>query len=451
MEIATIAKLPLGALSLLWAACASAQSTVNPPALPPSQTATPLAPPPQPAGIILPLSDDLRLTVHGEYRVRFEHQDAVDFGIDGARESDSLAHRLLLDGDLRHTSGARLFVQFSNTDETGRRPGPRPFDRSDPDIAQAYVDLPISLGEARLTLRGGRQELNLNNRLLGLRDGATLRRAFDGVRADLAVEGATLTAFVLQPVRNQPGAFDDDQIPGEHFTGVSLALPGTPAQGQWSVYAFHRERRRATFVDAVGRDQRTTIGYRFAQATPHWDVTTQAALQFGETAGQRVRAGAAYIDAGWHPDGTAFPRIGAQIGAASGDRRRGDGQVNSFDPLYPNLGAYTDAPLYFYSNQLIGQVNATQRWGRLTVKLDATYLSRVSRADGVYATPGRIIVVPDGGRLASGALLEASARWAITPRIELYGSLLHATTTGGLAASGGRPVDFALLQITVRL
>jgi hypothetical protein len=342
-------------------------------------------------------------------------------------------------------------VQFSLAGQNGRHPSVRPFDESAPDVAQAYVDLPISLGDARLTLRAGRQELNLNNRLLGLRDGATLRRAFDGVRGDLAFGGATLTGFYLRPVRNQPGAFDDDEIPGEHFSGASLQLPGTPATGQWSFYAFNRQRLRGVFVDAVGADDRWTLGFRYAQATPYWDVTTQAAYQFGETAGQPVRAGAAYIDAGWHPSGSAFPRIGAQIGAASGDRRRGDGEVNSFDPLYPNLGAYTDAPLYFYSNQFIAQLNATHRFGDVTVKADATLLSRVSAADGIYATPGRIIARPGTAPLLSGASFEVSARWTISPRVELYGSLLHAAAAGGLSAMGGRDVDFALVQMTVRL
>lgn len=416
-----------------------------------SDRASPPCPPPAPGtGLCLSVSDGAALTVTGEYRVRAELLDSVDFGVGGAPRSDSLAHRLLLGADLHSRGGARAFIQFSLVGETGRRPGPRPFDESAPDVAQAYVDIPVTLGEARLTLRAGRQELQLNNRLIGLRDGATLRRAFDAVRGDLTLNGATLTGFYARPVRNRPGAFDDDEIPGEHFAGASLQLPGPLMTGQWSFYLFNRTRARATYVQTTGAEERWTFGTRFAQSTPHWDITTQAAFQWGHVNSVPVRAGAAYIDVGWHPRGAPGPRIGVQVGAASGDSDRTDGRVETFDPLYPNLGAYTDAPLYYYANQLIVQANFSQRFGRLTLKTDATLLSRLSRDDGIYATPGRILVGARGGGRLSGYSFEATARWQANSRIELYASLLRAETAGGLRDAGGRPVNYALLQLTTR-
>lgn len=402
-------------------------------------------------GLCIPLGRKNTLVLTAEYRVRAEHQDRIDYGLNGAPVSSSIAHRFVLGTDVAFGDDIHVVAQVAYADQSGRRPRPRPFDESAPDLAQAYLVLPIKLAEAQFTLRAGRQELTLANRLLGLRDGVTLRRAFDGIRGDLVFGDAALTGFALRPVRNRPGAFDDDRVPGEHFSGLNLALVRTGRPTQYSIYVFHRTRPLAQFVGGTGEDDRTTFGTRISFTDARWDVTAQTAIQVGRTGDRRVRAGAAFIDAGWSHGGTIKQRIGIQLGAASGDPDPTDGTASTFDPIYPNLSAYTDLPLLYSSNQLLAQINATTRIDTLSLKFDATLFGRATAADGIYASPGRLIALPRGASRFSGYSLEATARWAITPRLEAYGSLLRAQVDGGLQAAGGQDINFMLLQVTAKL
>ena len=154
---------------------------------------------------------------------------------------------MLLGFDLRTKAGPRAFLQFSFADQTGRKPVVRPFEESDPDVAQACNERPFTIGSAKATLRAGRQELAFGNHLVGLRDGVTLRRAFDGVMLDVQSGGHHVIAFHAKPIANRPGAFDDGGTDGERFSGMSWTLPGTPAERIWTLYAFDRKRELARY------------------------------------------------------------------------------------------------------------------------------------------------------------------------------------------------------------
>lgn len=398
----------------------------------------------------VPLADDYAvwITFGGEYRARTEGLDSVDFGIAGGPDYLVLAHRGLFHADVRTAAGPRLFVQLSAAGQSGRRPSARSFDESEPDIAQAFIDLPLRFDGGSVSVRLGRQELSLDNRLVALRDGVTLRRAFDAARLDLDVTGVVLTAFHAKPVLNRPGAFDDKGTPGETFTGASVALKGGNGASAWSVFAFERRRPVARYASASGPERRQSYGVRYAAESDRSDVEVQAVVQRGRVGVQRVRAWGAAVDYGWRPVPKSPTRLGVEISAASGDERSDDGRLGTFDPLYPNLGAFGDAPLYYYANQINAQVNAEHRIGAVTLRADATLTGRFDTADAIYVSPGRPLATPPAGDRFSAVLLEASARWSIRPGVELYASVLRGEALDAIRAVGGDDVNFGLVQLT---
>lgn len=401
------------------------------------------------AGICLGLGDAAWLTIGGEYRVRGEALDRANFGIAGGPVSNSVAQRVILGFGLRTRAGPRAFLQLSFADQTGRRPAPRPFDESDPDVAQAFVEVPIAIGAAKATLRAGRQELGLGNRLVSLRDGVTLRRAFDGVRLDLEGGGHRLIAFHARPVLNRPGDFDDGTIPGETFTGLSWSLPGTPATGVLTLYAFDRRRDLGLYAQVSGPENRQTFGLGYARTTPRWEVNSQISVQTGQVAEIPIRAWGGFVDVGYRPEARKGLRLGGQFGIASGDQDRDDNRLGTFDPLYPNLGAYNDAPLYYYANQINLQASLRQTLGKLTLGADATLLARATTSDALYASPGRPLAEPTRGGHLSAVEIAVSARWRFNDRAELYASYLRARALDSIRSAGGRDTDFALLQLTI--
>ncbi len=168
----------------------------------------------------IPLADSglVWLTLGGEYRFKTEYLDAPDFGIGpGADAYTAFGERLLAQADLRTTLGIRAFVQLSAATDAGRKPAERPFDRSRPDIAQAFIDVPLP-GAA--VLRVGWQELDAGgNRLISTREAANLRLAFDMAHLAASIAGFDAVAFYGRPVLNQRGAFDDRGNPSEKFLG----------------------------------------------------------------------------------------------------------------------------------------------------------------------------------------------------------------------------------------
>lgn len=391
------------------------------------------------------LVDTVAVTFGGEFRTRGESFAEPDFGIDGAEAYEAIAARALLSADVRSTGGVRAFFQVSAAEQDGRRPGVRPFDESRPDLAQAFIEVPVG---PSATLRLGRQELGLGNALVALRDGVVLKRAFDGARVDVRIGSSTATAFVAQPVLNGPGTFDDRRTPGERFAGLSWQFPGTSADGVWTAFLFDRERRLGRYAQVSGPERRQTLGLRYARATSTWDIMTQAAVQVGEVGGTDVRAYGAVVDVGWRPAGDAGTRFGVIVGLASGDDDQSDDSLHTFDPLYPNLGTFNDAPLSYYANQINIQANVSRPFGPVTLRADATMLARHTVGDALYGPSGRPIAQPRAGGRLSAVVVEGSVRWRVSNQLEIYVSLLRAEPLEAVKRVRGHPATFALLQVT---
>ena len=412
----------------------------------------------------LPLGADgeLWLTIGGEYRAKAETLDVPNFGVSPADHAYlARGQRFELDGDLHSTTGLRLFVQLSSGLETGRKPAERPFDRSDPDLAQAFVELPLAMLGAPTTLRLGRQELDLGgNRLVSVRDPANLRRAFDMVRVETRPFGAEFVGFWGRPLVNRPGAFDDGAPNSETFYGATLRLRPRVAAAPTTLdlFWFGRDRDKAVFEDAAGRDRRRVVGLRLsgrwkAAAWGATDVAVQAAYQYGRVGAADVSAYGMAVDLGWSwAQAPLTPRLGLNLGLASGDRRRGDSRLNTYDPLYPNLGYFTDAPEAYPSNFRDVQPSLTLHpLPSVDLKLGVDLIFRDSLADAVYASNGAAFLAGTGagGRFVT-ALSFLNATWRATRHIQLTGAYVRGSTGSVLSEAGGRPLNYGLLQSAYR-
>jgi hypothetical protein len=227
----------------------------------------------------LPLnkSETVWLTLGVEYRLKTEYLNAPGFLLKPAfQRYTATGERLLLHADLRTAQRFRVFVQLSGATEAGRRPAYFPFDQTRPDIAQAFVDVPLF---NTTVLRVGRQELDSGgNRLISTRDAGNLRLAFDMVHLESRISGFNAVAFYGRPVLNRRGAFDDRGNPAEKFLGgwVQRALGSGPGAPMINVFFLLRDRDRAVYEQGVAADDRRTVGMRVSGAGPGWDYALQA-------------------------------------------------------------------------------------------------------------------------------------------------------------------------------
>jgi alginate export protein len=401
-------------------------------------------------------SDAAWLTLGGEYRFKAESLSKPSFGIRGVKRYTANGERFLADADLRGEAGPRLFVQFSAATDAGRKPGERLFDRSRPDLAQAFVDIPISRETAYLLIRIGRQELDLDgNRLVAVREAANLRRAFDMALARVDAGAFSSEIFGGHPVLNKEGAFDDRATPGENFWGARLRetfgrYSGAPAA---EVFFFGRRRDRAVYQDAVGPELRRLLGARFNGRTSGWDYATQASIQRGVVAGTDIRAYGFAADLGYSLQARWKLRAGVSLGVASGDSASGDGRIGTSDVLYPNLGYFTDAPLTYPGNDWDIQPNVTLRPNtQLTVQSGVDLLGRLSSHDAIYEAPGIPLVRGTGGDSHFiTALSFVKVAWRPLTYWELTVSYVHASVGSLLRHQGGRDADYGAFELSFRL
>jgi len=399
-----------------------------------------------------PLSDrgDVWLTLGGEARVRMDLLNDVDFGIDDGPGYTQFGGRLTGNADLRTRAGPRLFVQMAVVQQTGRRPAPKPQDESAIDVTQVFVDAPFRLAGVSGLVRLGRQELDLSgNRLVTTRDGATIRRAFEGAKLDLNLQGAKLSLVSARPMDLRDKAFADRADRAELFNAVSLDLPPTLSPGgQATLYYLDRQREDARWLRAEGKERRYSIGARYLGHVADWRVESQVTWQTGKSAGQPVQAyGAALsLDQEFSPERPVV--LGIDLVAASGDRR-GTRQIETFDPVYPNNFGLSDAPLFYQTNYVFGGGSLSTRWGGATWTAGANLLVRHSTTDSVYAN-SRPIPGTDNPRRQTSLLPQISVRRPFSDRSEIYASLVRAQALGGLRAAGGHNAIYSRLQITTR-
>ncbi len=394
------------------------------------------------------------LTLGGEYRVKTEYLDAPDYGLGrGAQAYTALGERFLAHADLRTSLGVRVFAQLSAATDTGRKPAERPFDRSRPDIAQAFVDIPVLRSAV---LRIGRQELDSGgNRLISIREAANLRLAFDMAHLAATIAGFDAVAFYGRPVLNRPGAFDDRANPSEKFLGGWLQhhLGSQTAAPLLNLFFFERDRARAVYQQGVASDDRRTIGMRLSGVDAGWDYAVQAARQYGTFGAATINAFGAAGDVGWRAPWPGRPRLGASFGYASGDHRPGDRTLGTFDVLYPNLGYFTDAPVYYPGNTADAQPNITfSLTPSLTARTGADVIFRVSKRDAVYGPPG-IPALPgnDTGPSYVTTLGYLRGDWTVSPNAVLSVSYVHGDAGTLIRSAGGHPVNYGGITLDLHM
>lgn len=375
----------------------------------------------------------------GELRIRIESLDRPDFGLSDPGYT-SVMTRGLVQAEVALGDAARVYLQASIAQESGRPDGPRAFDESRADLAQGYVELPV--GDA--TVRIGRQELvSAGNRLLGMRDAAPLRRAFDGIRGEVRLGRAVGTAFALRPVLNRPGALDDRPDANDLFAGATLDVP-SGSDGTLGVFLFRRHLARAPNAP----DTRATLGARYRRDGSRWDLSSQLAVQRGNVGRIPVQAWSGSIEIGrkLHDPST---RVAVQLGAASGDRSD-DGRIGTFDSLYPNLGAYSEAPIYYPANQINLGVRAEGLWHGWNVAASAVALARMYKDDTIYSASGRPLVSDQDGSHVHGGIAELRAILPIGSHTQFVASLVHSEPSGSLERAGGQAATFGYVQLSRR-
>ncbi|RFZ90695.1 hypothetical protein D0C36_17180 [Mucilaginibacter conchicola] len=344
-----------------------------------------------------PLSKDktVYLSFGGEVRYQYFHFTNQDWGEAPVDKDGFILSRFLGHVDLHVGKHFRTFVQLQSSLADGEAETPSPVDQNPLELHQAFMDYAFyTKPEGSLTFRLGRQELSYGSqRLVAVREAPNNRQSFDGAKLMYGRKQLKLDLFYSYYVPAKPNIFDDAVNKGTKFWGAYAVINKVPLLQNIDVYYLGINKRTAVFDDGKGVETRHSIGARVWANAPALQYDIEGLYQFGDFAGGDISAWTLSANISYGFEQTKLkPRIGFKTEAISGDRSKGDGRLNTFNPLFPK-GAY------FGLAALIGPYNLLDMHPylelsiskRLLLSADYDLFWRMNKNDGLYAVNGRLL------------------------------------------------------------
>ncbi|MEN2749800.1 alginate export family protein [Sphingomonas sp. T9W2] len=131
----------------------------------------------------LPIADDSYATVGGELRLRPELRLGERWGRGPQDDDGNFQQRTRLWGDVQVEGVFRAFVDLEHATSAGLDSVVAPIEEWRLDFNQAFVEAHHKVGDARIAIRLGRQEVGIGNQtLFDMREGANTRRSLDVLR-----------------------------------------------------------------------------------------------------------------------------------------------------------------------------------------------------------------------------------------------------------------------------
>lgn len=396
---------------------------------------------------LLPDRDDVFLSLGGNFRERMNNYDNDLFGLFEQAEGTQFLHRFLVHADFRATEHFRGFVQLGSylSNNGGLEKGP--FDNNSIDLQQAFVDL----NDAAWSLRVGRQEFDMgSSRLISVREGQNVRRAFDGVHVALHNYLVDLEAFGFEELKVSPTSFDDQGNPKEKLWGLN---------SKWSFKATNTEfyyvglqRKNAKYQNLMADETRHSFGARLFGKQAGWDWNYEGIYQTGTYGQLTINAWTAASSTGYTFNALKWrPRLGLSANIASGDDNAKDNQLNTFNPLYPNLSYFEEAAMLAPQNFFNLMPNlAIQPLTNVRLSVDWNFFWRLSKNDAVYVRGLKPLTQTLGvnGQFVTHAI-SANMEWEINKHLSLGLSYSHFFAGQVITEAGGHDGDYVRTQLNV--
>lgn len=361
-------------------------------------------------------ADDLRLSLGGDLRWRYEHAGNPRYGLERQDRWGVFMQRASGFADLRLGEHWRGFAQLATSVTRGRAGGPSPVDENRLDPTNLFIEArSAGAGERAFGLRVGIQELQFGTgRAIDAREGPNVRRSFDAVRAYATSGVWRVDAFVAAPRLNRAGSFDDARSRTQTLSGVYATRIGEVLS--WDVYALDFKDDVSRYAQGVAQERRWSLGTRAFGGGKSWDWNWELDVQGGHFGDADIRAWSLATDTGYTFSGVeGQPRVALLLAIASGDKDPNDKRVGTLNPLYPRGNYFGDeatlGPRNFFN------IHPALSWRvapQVQLNASVDFFWRHSLLDGVYAPNGMLIRGPGNSRSRYVATIGSmGATWAL--------------------------------------
>ena len=336
-------------------------------------------------------SGAIYMSFGGEARFEYVDFHNEDWGRLNIGHNNFLLQRYDLHADVHLGKRFRIFGQLRSALQDGRKNGPRPIDEDHLNVQNLFVDAIVYQKEDKaITLRGGRQEIDYGSgRLISVREGPNARLYFTGGKAMYNSPNLAIDVFAMMADTTHTGVFDNRSSKQINLWGTYSKLI-FPHAGNLDMYYIGIRRDLSFFEEGTAKEVRHTVGARLWKYGGGFIYNLEGAYQFGSFGSGTINAWTASADLGYSFENTKFkPTINLRHDYISGDKKAGDGNLQTFNPLYPKGG-------YFGFSPQIGPVNLIDihPYGTLDLlpslkfQADVVFNWRYSLNDGVYRPSG---------------------------------------------------------------
>ena len=339
----------------------------------------------------IPLSSDNNTYLSFGGEIRYEYAGKIDEDwISGEGYNQTFLQRYVLYADLHIGNRFRVFSQLNSALQNGNKYEPAPVDVDQLDVQNLFLEYKAFENKFNsLIIRLGRQELDYGSgRLISVREGTNARTYFTGAKIRYSSHRLSVDGFVMMEDQVNPGVFDNKSSHQANLWGVysNLILPG----GNFDFYYLGIRRDQAAFEEGIAREIRHTVSTRYWKYGNGFIYNLEAAYQVGKFGAGNINAWTAAFDLGYRFGDVKYkPSINIRNDYISGDKKAGDGQLQTFNPLYPKGGYFGFNPLIGPSNLIdlhpYGNAALTDK---LSVQIDMVFNWRYSLADGLYHPSG---------------------------------------------------------------
>ncbi|MES2486084.1 MAG: alginate export family protein [Bacteroidota bacterium] len=342
----------------------------------------------------IPLSGDknIHASVGGE--ARFEYVDFTneDWGRLNIGHNNFVLQRYDIHADVHFGNRLRVFTQLRSAFQDGSVTGSSPVDEDHLNIQNLFADAVLyQKTDTEITVRLGRQEINYGSgRLISVGEGPNARLYFTGGKIMYKSARVLADAFVMMADTIYPGTFDNKASKQANLWG-GYATVIIPQQGNLDLYYLGIRRNDAFFEEGIAKEIRHTAGFRFWKNGGGFIYNLEAAYQFGTFGSGNISAWTASADVGYSfEDATFTPTINLRHDYISGDKKAGDGTLQTFNPLYPRGGYLGFSPQTGPVNLIdIHPYGTLDLLPDLKFQADVVFNMRYSLNDGVYRPSGR--------------------------------------------------------------
>jgi hypothetical protein len=336
---------------------------------------------------------DVYMSFGGEARYEYVDFDNEDWGRLNIGHNNFFLQRYDLHADIHLGKTFRVFAQLRSALQDGRINGPRGIDEDQLNVQNLFVDVNLYQKEdKKLIVRAGRQELDYGSgRLISVREGPNTRLYFTGAKIMYASSRFSIDGFAMMADTIYKGVMDNKMSKQLNLWGAYSKII-VPKGGNLDLYYLGIRRDESLFEEGIAPEKRHTVGTRYWKYGGGFIYNLEAAYQFGTFGSGRINAWTGSVDIGYSFENIKFkPTINLRNDYISGDKNKGDGSLQTFNPLYPKGG-------YFGFSPQVGPVNlidihpyaTMDLLPQLKMQVDVVFNWRYSLQDGVYRPSGTL-------------------------------------------------------------